>query len=938
MEEVTWQSDGYGLGEEPYSLPSTFSPWRSHEQFIDEEDISSSNSGIPTSSSSPGTSRGRPPPYYAEDQVTRPSSLRRNSRFSHMNTARAQRNDEELILRPDDHGMQPKTEVVISAGACAPPEQKRGAVRRTKFKEMLSWSVSTTMLGKTRSSSPSINYNTIEEEPPVAPAHQHAENYPMDSVDPPRMVVGERCSSPDDDSDVDIDELAARYERPPLDCHSRRDVYVKRRSWTFIILAVLSVYSTLLSGLWLIVSIYQPRYGRGISSSDGWKMAPSTATLLCTLFAKTIEMSFVTVFVAFLGQVLTRRAFVRKAGGVTLAEMTMRNWVIQPGSLLTYWEGIPYAAPTVLGVVALLATLCTMFYTTASDAMVSPKLKFGGWESRSLDGLVKASYANPFYVQKACSTPIDDKLDPENAAPSCLDVQYSGQSYHNLLTFMGEWHTIHENGTSATDTLSVRPVGKHNLFDNTTMVSTWIDKEFGDPKSSFAAHGRIVNNVTLAMPHAGVYSAATDPHNDILQPDDLAGVGEYSIRASVVSPAVNVMCVNMNRDELAPLIYTRWPNSRTESTDVPGQRIGVDDWFNDVPHPSDDEWLNRTVVDDIFRWGPKYQRRPPVFQLYPIDFNMITNTSVVNSDAIYLLAKAGTIDDYTLCQLNSWVTPKCSTEFDVSGISGSTMRAHCEDPLDSNSYISASGNLDAHLSPTPSGDWRNLADQWRLSMDLNGGVQNNNASNARIMTNLILGSPALDPHMPSMAEALAVLASSTLVAGTLGSTYRMVWEYPEMEMDPGVYESFKASMRTQQYTSSHVMAWQAIFYPVLGLVFVINVACLLYIFFFRPGLVSDYTEPQNLFAVAVNSPPSAALAGSCGHGPNSAEMVVPWRVGYSAAANHYFFEEAGESKRGRGETHQSMASGSELLSPYSGRFRGTNYDNYKRLSSSRTWL
>lgn len=150
------------------------------------------------------------------------------------------------------------------------------------------------------------------------------------------------------------------------------------------------------------------------------------------------------------------------------------------------------------------------------------------------------------------------------------------------------------------------------------MVSSWIETDFSDPQANFAAHNRIINNVTLAMPHPGVYSAATDPHNDILQPEDLAGVGEYSIRASVVSPAVNIMCVNVARDELAPIIYTRWPDARTEFTDVPGQRIGVEDWFNDVPPPTDGEWLNRTVVDDIFRWGPQYSRRPPVFQLVSI--------------------------------------------------------------------------------------------------------------------------------------------------------------------------------------------------------------------------------------------------------------------------------------------------------------------------------
>lgn len=317
---------------------------------------------------------------------------------------------------------------------------------------------------------------------------------------------------------------------------------------------------------------------------------------------------------------------------------------------------------------------------------------------------------------------------------------------------------------------------------------------------------------------------------------------------------------------------------------------------------------------------------------------MITNTTVAGSDSVYILAKLGTIDDYTLCQLKSWVTPKCSTEFDISGISGGYMRAHCEDPDDPNSYIAASGNEDATSPPWPSVDWRNLAEEWRLSMDLNGGVQHNNASNARIMTNLILASPSLDPFLPSISEALAVLASSTLVTGSLSSTYRAVWQYSDVLMHPGVYESFKASMRTQQYTSSHVMAWQGIFYPVLAFVFVINVVCLLYLLFFRPGLVSDYTEPQNLFSVAVNSPPSSALAGSCGHGPDSAQMVVPWRVGYSAAANHYFFEEAGEGVRGRGAARRSTASGAELLEPYRGRFRVKNYDNYKRLSSGRSWL
>lgn len=52
-------------------------------------------------------------------------------------------------------------------------------------------------------------------------------------------------------------------------------------------------------------------------------MVPSNATLLTAIIAKTIELSFVTVFISCLGQILTRRSLIKKAGGVTLAEMTM---------------------------------------------------------------------------------------------------------------------------------------------------------------------------------------------------------------------------------------------------------------------------------------------------------------------------------------------------------------------------------------------------------------------------------------------------------------------------------------------------------------------------------------------------------------------------------------------------------------------------------------
>ena len=68
------------------------------------------------------------------------------------------------------------------------------------------------------------------------------------------------------------------------------------------------------SGLYLLLAFVAPRYERLVLG-----MTYSSAQTFLALFAKLIEMSFVTVFVAFIGQVISRRAFVKRAGrGVSL--------------------------------------------------------------------------------------------------------------------------------------------------------------------------------------------------------------------------------------------------------------------------------------------------------------------------------------------------------------------------------------------------------------------------------------------------------------------------------------------------------------------------------------------------------------------------------------------------------------------------------------------
>lgn len=152
-----------------------------------------------------------------------------------------------------------------------------------------------------------------------------------------------------------------------IKCPSHKTVTQRKTSWLSISILVLAFYSTAFSGIYLIVACVKPRYGKRIGTDGG--ISPSTASLLSALFAKTIELSFVTVFVAFLGQVLSRRALAKQSPGISIADMSMRSWIMQPGTLVTHWENVRYSALTVLGMTALTTAWMAMLYTTAAETL-----------------------------------------------------------------------------------------------------------------------------------------------------------------------------------------------------------------------------------------------------------------------------------------------------------------------------------------------------------------------------------------------------------------------------------------------------------------------------------------------------------------------------------------------------------------------------------------
>ena len=306
-----------------------------------------------------------------------------------------------------------------------------------------------------------------------------------------------------------------------------------------------------------------------------------------------------------------------------------------------------------------------------------------------------------------------------------------------------------------------------------------------------------------------------------------------------------------------------------------------------------------------------------MFYKLPLAYNTLLNqTFQYGRQAIYLLGRGGPLQNNQLfmCSFKATQNPFCSTNFTATG-SGATMSASCEDPHDPLAYIKSMPN--ATKESLISLDWPWVASDWANSVSLGDGINDGNASNARLLTELALQSEALNPGLPSPAEALAVMAGSTLLSSSLFAPFvefyvslsspkwirKTAWligaaqNYTETILDEAQFQWFNATIRAQQYASGGVLNYQRAFFVILFVVFFSNILVLIY-FIFHKGMVTDYSDPANLFTLAVNSPPSSLMAGSCGGGPEGEQFKTHWRV-MNEGSHLYMASEQPKGWKGR---------------------------------------
>ncbi|KAL4925230.1 uncharacterized protein BDV17DRAFT_187771 [Aspergillus undulatus] len=718
---------------------------------------------------------------------------------------------------------------------------------------------------------------------------------------------------------------------PEHKCPTKKTIVHRRLSWVPATILVLAFYSTILSGLYLVVAFWKPRYGRTIGV-DG-RLAASTASLLSTLFAKTIELSYVTVCVAFLGQVLTRRALTKGSRGISISDMSMRTWIMQPGSLIVHWESLRYSGWTILGAITLTATLVAMLYTTAAEALVTPKLKWSDVNDRVLVGNVYASFANTKYLTDNCETPIALQDDVEYRNNTCLNMQHAGQAYHNYQSFLHNWTLVAEGQRPSSTDLASRPLPTGSLHDNTTVAGSWIDRANMTELSE--KYGRNVHNITAAMPHGGIIAAANHPDNDIIQPKDQSGEGMYELEASVPSPAVNVLCAGMTGEELAPIVYNQWPNT--------GGKFNEVTWTIETPAdvPDPEHWTNRTVVDDLFGFGPDYPGQyAPIFGKLPKPHNTILNvTSQYTNGAIFLLGASpeNVKPEYVFCRLKAKQSPRCSTRYKATA-SGSHLYTACEEghPLQYNKRIT-----DA-VDGTWANDWMYIASEWGFTISLNAGITDGAAANARLLMQFAPQTAHLDPELPSIGEALAVLAGNTLLMSSSMSPFVPFWNYTTPEGDnilpEPVKQAFNATLRSVEYASGGTQQWQGVFYPILIFAFFTSALCLAFMILeVRGKQITDFTEPQNLFALAMNSPSTSKLHGACGSGPDGPQLGERWYVAMEEQDEHYYIRTKAEGEPIPTTTRAPSIEQMELddLGKPAG---SPAMREYRKLSSRKSWL
>jgi hypothetical protein len=298
-----------------------------------------------------------------------------------------------------------------------------------------------------------------------------------------------------------------------------------------------------------------------------------------------------------------------------------------------------------------------------------------------------------------------------------------------------------------------------------------------------------------------------------------------------------------------------------------------------------------------------------------------------------------------MCSIRAKQTGVCSTRYSAAS-SGAFLSTNCENSTTPFQYDRDHPNFPEGLW---SADYKNIASEWAGSLSLNAGITNGSASNARLLMQMMPaydssnGTYSLDPTLPSIGEALAVMAGSTLILSSKDAPYGPGWNYSgdgDVLSEP-VYQYFRASLQAVGYASGGTEKWQGVFYVILTFCFITSFICFGFVILEARGhQITDFTEPQNLFALAMNSPHSSRLHGACGGGPVGRQLKERWFIGMEEDDAHYYIRAKSDGRMAFDHGRSTGYRGMEPMDMDDGSLKPVSpaVDEFRRVSKGRSFL
>lgn len=274
-----------------------------------------------------------------------------------------------------------------------------------------------------------------------------------------------------------------------------------------------SVYSMGMSGLWFVLGVTSYQFDVNRPGA----LSFSAASTLIAAGAKTIELSFEFVSVVIVGQELSRRFTGRSARGLNLAEMQLKAFLAQPGSMITNWQAVLHVLPSTMGITCLFISAIGILYTTASDALVSPSPTIMGLGTQHIPATVNTGFLNNTFMQKNCPSQVNLQQD-SSAITTCDNIQRVGFVFRDLMEYLSAFEVAALQPSEYLSQIQHRPAPMASYSSVSSVRGMWW-KDHNNTAAPVvsSSENRVFNNVTMLLPHVGVVVGAQGFVDQLIQ-------------------------------------------------------------------------------------------------------------------------------------------------------------------------------------------------------------------------------------------------------------------------------------------------------------------------------------------------------------------------------------------------------------------------------------